>query len=78
MPITLAELALRVEATLDGDGAVQVSHVATLESAGPGAIVFLANRRYREQLAATRASAVIVAPAASWAPARRSDRERDV
>ena len=38
MPITLAELALRIGATLDGDGAVQVSHVATLESAGPGAI----------------------------------------
>ena len=63
MPITLAELALRVGATLDGDGAVAVSHVATLESAGPGAIVFLANRKYRELLAATRASAVIVTPA---------------
>jgi UDP-3-O-[3-hydroxymyristoyl] glucosamine N-acyltransferase len=67
VPITLAELASRVGATLDGDGAVQVSHVATLESAGPGAIVFLANRRYRAQLAATRASAAIVTPAMAGA-----------
>ena len=67
MPIPLAELALRIGATLDGDGTVQVSHVATLESAGPGAIVFLANRRYRAQLAATRASAAIVEPAMAGA-----------
>jgi UDP-3-O-[3-hydroxymyristoyl] glucosamine N-acyltransferase len=69
VPITLAELALRVGAMLDGDGTVQVSHVATLESAGTGAIVFLANRRYRAQLAATRASAVIVTPAMAGATA---------
>ena len=48
--------------TLRGDAAVLVSRVATLESAGPGAIAFLANPRYRPQLASTRASAVIVAP----------------
>jgi hypothetical protein len=36
--------------------------VATLESAGPGGIAFLANPKYRSQLASTRASAVIVAP----------------
>ena len=62
MPISLAELAQRVGAALQGDAAVLVSHVATLESAGPGAIAFLANRKYRPQLASTRASAVIVAP----------------
>ncbi len=67
MPIPLAELALRIGATLDGDGAVQVSHVATLESAGPGAIVFVASRRYRAQLAATHASAAIVAPSMAGA-----------
>jgi UDP-3-O-[3-hydroxymyristoyl] glucosamine N-acyltransferase len=58
----LADLAMRVGATLDGDGEVRVSHVATFESAGRGAIVFLANPRYRAQLAATGASAVILAP----------------
>jgi UDP-3-O-[3-hydroxymyristoyl] glucosamine N-acyltransferase len=60
--ISLSELALRTGATLAGDGAVVVSSVATLESAGPGSIAFLANPKYRTQLAGTRASAVIVAP----------------
>ena len=60
--VRLADLAARVGATLDGDGDVRVSHVATFESAGPGAIVFLASPKYRAQLAATRASAAIVAP----------------
>ena len=62
MLTSLAELAARTGATLDGDGAVEVSRVATLESAGPGAIAFLANPKYRSRLAVTRASAVIVAP----------------
>ncbi len=60
MPISLADLAARTGATASGDGAVLVSHVSTLESAGPGAITFLANRKYRSQLAATRATAVIL------------------
>jgi len=62
VPISLSELAERTGATVAGDGAVLVSHVATLESAGPGAIAFLANRKYRSQLADTRAAAVIVVP----------------
>ena len=59
---TLAELADRSGATLDGDGGLRVTRVATLERAGPGAIAFLANPKYASQLATTRASAVIVAP----------------
>ena len=62
MPLSLAELAHRTGATLRGDGAVAVARVATLESAEPGAIAFLANPKYRPLLASTRASAVIVAP----------------
>lgn len=61
--IALAELALRVGAELDGDGNVQIRRVATLQSAEADAIAFLANPRYRAQLASTRAGAVIVAPA---------------
>src|SRR4051812_46816902 len=61
---SLADLARSVGATLDGDGSVRIAGIATLERAGPGDIAFLANPRYRAQLAATRASAVIVAPAA--------------
>jgi UDP-3-O-[3-hydroxymyristoyl] glucosamine N-acyltransferase len=61
--ITLAELAAHVGARLEGDGGVRIERVATLERAGPGTISFLANPRYRAQLATTRAAAVIVAPA---------------
>ena len=59
---TLSELARLTGAVLDGDGTVAVTHVAPLDSAGPGAIAFLTNPKYRGQLATTRASAVIVAP----------------
>ena len=60
---TLDELAARTGARVDGDALVRVDRVATLEHAASGAIAFLANPRYRSQLATTRASAVIVAPA---------------
>ena len=58
----LYDLAVRTGATLVGDGNVRIVRVATLDSAGTGAIAFLANPKYRDQLATTRASAVIVAP----------------
>ena len=58
----LSELAARTGATLDGDGAIDIVRMATLEDAGPGEIAFLSNPKYHRQLAATRASAVIVAP----------------
>jgi UDP-3-O-[3-hydroxymyristoyl] glucosamine N-acyltransferase len=60
---TLADLAGRTDASLDGDGSCRIVRVGTLENGGEGAIAFLANPRYRSQLASTRASAVIVAPA---------------
>jgi UDP-3-O-[3-hydroxymyristoyl] glucosamine N-acyltransferase len=59
--VRLEELARQVGANLAGDGATNVVRVATLERAGPESISFLANPRYRAQLATTRASAVIVA-----------------
>ena len=65
----LADLAARVGAKLEGDGDVLVSRIGTLERAGPGAIAFLANPKYRSLLDATQASAVIVAP--EIAPATR-------
>lgn len=61
--LSLRELAARCGAELAGDGEVVIDHVATLEDAGSGAISFLSNPKYRSQLAATKASAVIVAPA---------------
>jgi UDP-3-O-[3-hydroxymyristoyl] glucosamine N-acyltransferase len=61
--ITLAELASRVGATLEGDGSVVVRCIGTLENAGPDAVAFLTSPRFRPLLAGTRAAAVIVTPA---------------
>jgi UDP-3-O-[3-hydroxymyristoyl] glucosamine N-acyltransferase len=61
MAMTLAALAVRHGCELRGDPAAEVSHVATLAGAGPGALTFLANPQYRRQLAATRATAVVLA-----------------
>ncbi len=63
--VSLAELAAKTGATVEGDGEVRVARVATLDHAGVGDIAFLTNPRYRPQLATTRASAVIVAPDAA-------------
>jgi UDP-3-O-[3-hydroxymyristoyl] glucosamine N-acyltransferase len=61
----LVDLATHVAAELRGDPDRQILGVATLEDAGPGDIAFLANRRYRSQLSATGASAVILQAADS-------------
>ena len=63
----LSELARLTGAVLEGDGNVVVERVATLEKATASDIAFLANPRYRAQLAATRAGAVIVDPEAARA-----------
>lgn len=44
-----------------GDPALPVAGVGPLDGAGPGEVSFLDNRRYASQLAATRASAVVLA-----------------
>jgi UDP-3-O-[3-hydroxymyristoyl] glucosamine N-acyltransferase len=58
--LSLEELARRIGAELRGSAAGGISGVAPLESAGPSQIAFYANPRYRKELAATRAGAVIV------------------
>jgi UDP-3-O-[3-hydroxymyristoyl] glucosamine N-acyltransferase len=55
-------LAIRFGLELRGDPAQRVSHVATLSQAGPGALSFLANSRYRKHLGASRATAIVVTP----------------
>ena len=60
--LRLGEIVARLGGQLEGDASVVVSQVATLASAGSGQIAFLANPKYRQQLQATRASAVIVPP----------------
>ena len=60
--LRLDEIVSRLGGCLKGDGSVIVSQVATLASASAGQIAFLANPKYRRQLNASRASAVIVPP----------------
>jgi len=58
--LSVQELARRIGAELRGSGAGDISGVAPLETAGPSQIAFYANPRYRRELQATRAGAVIV------------------
>lgn len=60
--ITLADIAAHLGGDVLGDGQICIRQVATLASAGEGEIAFLANRKYRNQLKTTQASAVIVSP----------------
>ena len=60
--ISLGELAVRFGCTLQGDPDVLVYHVGTLEAAGPDAVTFLANAKYRRFLASTNAGAVVLDP----------------
>ena len=58
--MTLAEIARALGCELRGDGGVEIADVAPLESATPGTISFLGDRRLAHLLATTRASAVIM------------------
>ncbi len=60
---TLAALAARFGLGCAGDDATVVGGVGTLAEGRPGQIGFLANPRYRGELARTRLSAVVLAPA---------------
>ncbi len=58
-----ADLAQRFALQLRGDGDAILDCVATRANAEPGKLAFLANPRYRAQLAQTRAGAVVMRPA---------------
>src|SRR5450432_169612 len=60
--LTLREIVARLGGEALGEAAAPLTGVATLDSAGPGEIAFLANPKYRSKLASTRAGAVILAP----------------
>jgi len=49
-----------IDCTIEGDGSVEVSAVATLEEARPDQISFLANPKYERLIAETNAGAVVV------------------
>ena len=59
---TLREIVARLGGEAVGAGDAALTGVATLDSAGPGEIAFLANPKYRSRLATTRAGAVILGP----------------
>jgi UDP-3-O-[3-hydroxymyristoyl] glucosamine N-acyltransferase len=61
-PLKLGDIVARLGGELVGDPGVEISTVGTLRGAGAGAISFLAHSRFRADLAATRASALILPP----------------
>jgi UDP-3-O-[3-hydroxymyristoyl] glucosamine N-acyltransferase len=60
--LRLDQIVARLGGEIVGAGDTAISRIATLENAGPGDLAFLANPKYRQQLATTRAAAVIMAP----------------
>ena len=63
MSLRLAQWIAALGGTLEGDAAQIIEGLAPLESAGPQDLSFLSNPRYQQQLAASQAACVIVAPA---------------
>ena len=63
----LEEIADRLGCRLEGDGAIEITGVATLEDAQPGQLTFFANPKYISQLKQTHASAVIAGETADGA-----------
>ena len=61
-PLTLGQIASRLGGRVVGDPGTLIEQVASLAHAGPRQIAFFTSLRYREQLAATRAAAVVIAP----------------
>ena len=62
MSLRLAQLIEALGGTLQGDPEQRIERLASLEAAGPEDLSFLSNPRYQQQLAASRAACVIVAP----------------
>jgi UDP-3-O-[3-hydroxymyristoyl] glucosamine N-acyltransferase len=60
--VPLAEIIAALGGELHGDPALRIERLASLDSAGPAAISFIASPRYAARLAATQAACVIVAP----------------
>lgn len=60
MTLTLADIAVELGGEVHGDSTCRVDRIATLANATEGCISFLGNKKYRNQLATTGASAVLV------------------
>jgi UDP-3-O-[3-hydroxymyristoyl] glucosamine N-acyltransferase len=60
LEIPLKKIAQLVGGKVIGDDRLDITGIDSLDSAGPGAISFFADRRYRESLSKTNASAIMV------------------
>ena len=60
--MNLRDIVARLGGEAVGEVAAPLTGVATLDSAGPSDIAFLANPKYRGRLASTKAGAVILGP----------------
>jgi UDP-3-O-[3-hydroxymyristoyl] glucosamine N-acyltransferase len=60
MPIKLGDLASQIDCELVGDPDITIDNVAGLQNAGPGSLSFLSNPKFRRQLVATQAAAVVL------------------
>ncbi len=63
MALRLGSIVSTLGGELHGDPDTLIEGLATLESATPASLSFLSNPRYQQQLAASQAACVIVAPA---------------
>lgn len=59
----LGQIAAQVNCPVSGNGDLVITGVAPIETAGPGEITFVSNRKYIKHLATSQASAVIVSQA---------------
>ena len=60
--LTVSEIAKYLGGLVQGDGAIVISGLGTLETAGSDALSFVANPRYAAKVAETSAGAVLMAP----------------
>jgi UDP-3-O-[3-hydroxymyristoyl] glucosamine N-acyltransferase len=59
--MTTREIATFVRGEISGNQGIDILRVAKIEEAGPGDLTFLANPKYEKHVAATHASAILVA-----------------
>ncbi|MGL4807277.1 MAG: LpxD N-terminal domain-containing protein, partial [Giesbergeria sp.] len=71
MSVPLGHFIEALGGTLEGNPDQPIARLAPLEAAGPQDLSFLSNPRYQQQLVASQAACVIVAPAMREAAQRR-------
>ena len=70
-PVTLADIVSALGGELHGPGDLRIAGLASLASAGPDSLAFAAGDRYRKDVLATQAGALIVPPALQEAAVAR-------